>query len=117
MPDDKQVTEVEDQQVNRLLTARDVEQNFLNAFNNFGIQLKDLTDDLKALEIVTAAGPTTADIESSGSDLTNLANGKASHVSGSLSILARTKFGLDGDLLVILQTKQSAKNCTKIIFF
>ena len=123
MPDDKPVmveaegqqtnrpatVEAEGQQTNIFITPQEVQQNFLKAFNNFGVQLKALTDDLKALEVVTAVGTTTADIESSGSDLTNIANGQASNVSGVLNILARTRFELDGDLLVVLPTKTPAK--------
>ena len=94
---------------NRILTFDDVQQTFLNALNSFGVQLKELTEDMKAIEVVTAVGTTTADIMSSGSDLTSIANGKAQNLWAKLNILARTRFELDGDSLVILPTKQAIK--------
>jgi hypothetical protein len=95
---------------NRILTLEEVHQTFLDALNSFGVQLKELTEDMKAVEVVTAVGTTTADIMSSGSDLTSIANGKAQNLSAKLKILARTRFELDGDLLVILPTKQSVQS-------
>lgn len=110
--DNKQVT-VDIQPTSKILTPEQVQQTFLDAFNNFGVQLKALTDDLKAIEIITATGTTTANIESSGSDLTNIANGKVTNVTGELNILARTRLELDGDLLVVLPTKAAAQKVQK----
>lgn len=93
---------------NKILSLEEVQQTFLTALNSFGMQLKELTEDMKAIEVITAAGTTTADISSSNSDLTNIANGKAQNVSAKLSILARTRLELDGDLLVILPIKRAA---------
>ena len=93
---------------NRILTFEEVRQTFLDALNSFGVQLKELTEDMKAIEVVTAVGTTTADIVSSDSDLTSIANGKAQNLSAKLRILARTRLELDGDLLVILPTKQAS---------
>jgi hypothetical protein len=95
---------------NKILSFDEVQQTFLTALNSFGMQLKELTEDMKAIEVITAAGTTTADISSSNSDLTNIANGKAQNVSAKLNILARTRLELDGDLLVILPIKRSASS-------
>jgi hypothetical protein len=93
--------------VEKQLEFQDVQQTFLTALNGFAKQLNDLTEDMKAIEVVTAVGTTTADILSSQSDITNIANGKGANVTGNLTILARTRLELDGDLLVILPTKQT----------
>jgi hypothetical protein len=93
---------------NKILSFEEVQQTFLTTLNSFGMQLKELTEDMKAIEVITAAGTTTEDISSSNSDLTNIVNGKAQNVSAKLNILAQTRLELDGDLLVILPIKREA---------
>jgi hypothetical protein len=104
-------------------TLDEVRATFLKSLNNFGKQLERLTTDLEAIEVVTAIGETTVEISSNKStiegsdtplkaDITNIANGQIKSISGKLNILARTRFELDGDLLVILPTKQIATNPT-----
>lgn len=39
----------------------DIQQSFLNTFDKFAKQLNDLTEDMKALEVVTAVGKTIHD--------------------------------------------------------
>ena len=104
-------------------TFEEVRASFLKSLHNFGKQLERLTTDLEAIEVVTAIGETTVEISSNKStiegsdtplktDITNIANGQIQSISGKLNILARTRFELDGDLLVILPTKQIATNPT-----
>jgi hypothetical protein len=101
---------------NKPLTFPDVQQTFLNALDNFGKKLKILTDDLRAIEIITAYGETTFAFESKKpedsekkkyNDITDLANVGGEPISGKMTILARTRMELDGDLLVILPTTQT----------
>lgn len=99
------------------MESEKVENTLLTALNKFGEQLQLLTKDLEAIEVITAIGNTTIEISSpklssedntteDKSDITALANGKLQKFSGEITILARTRFELDGDLLVILPTKQ-----------
>jgi len=109
--------------LNKPPTFEDVRASFLKSLNNFGKQLERLTTDLEAIEVVTAIGDTTVEISSNKdttgesdptlkADITNIANGQIKNISGKLNILARTRFELDGDLLVILPTKQIVTNPT-----
>ena len=104
-------------------TLDEVRSTFLKSLNNFGKQIEHLTTDLEAIEVVTAIGETTVEISSNKStiegsdtplkaDITNIANGQIKNISGKLNILARTRFELDGDLLVILPTKKTGINPT-----
>jgi EAL domain-containing protein (putative c-di-GMP-specific phosphodiesterase class I) len=75
---------------------------------------------LEAIEVVTAIGETTVEISTNkpidGSDIslkadiTNILNGQIKDIQVNFNILARTRFELDGDLLVILPTKKIATN-------
>jgi hypothetical protein len=103
--------------VNKSLDPEDVRQTFLNALDNFGNELKNLTVDLKAIEIITAVGETTFKVEPKSTDskpkfedVTDLANAGIGDILGNITILARTRMELDGDLLVILPTTKTVKS-------
>jgi hypothetical protein len=103
--------------VNEQLTLEEVQQSFRTALKDFAEQLKDLTGDLSAIEIITAYGETTFNIETHPSvvgtkrfDITDLANLGKTTISGDLTILARTRMELDGDLLVILPTTKTIRS-------
>ena len=93
----------------------DVIKQFSRSMLKFGKQLEKLSTDLEAMEIITAIGTTTVKFKSEGQegtgnnfDVTSLANSNdkvSSIIEGNITILARTRFELDGDLLVILPTK------------
>ena len=91
----------------------DVQKQFWKSMFKFGQQLENLSKDMQAMEIVTAIGTTTVKFKSEGQegtnlDITSLANSNdnaSSIIDGNITILARTRFELDGDLLVILPTK------------
>lgn len=109
---------------NKSPTFDEVRNTFLTSLNNFAKQFEHLSTDLEAIEVVTAIGETTVEIssnthtEGSGTtlkaDITNIANGQAQNISGKLNILARTRFELDGDLLVILPTKKTTTASTTL---
>jgi len=112
---------------NDQIKFEDVQNTFLTGLNNFGEQLQALTRDLQAIEVVTAIGNTTIEISSppedttvegqatTPPDITDLANGRLQKISGKLTILARTRFELDGDLLVILPTKQTSSLSPEVL--
>ena len=85
--------------IDKNITQEDVKTTLLNAINNFGKELTYLSEDLKAIEVVTAVGTTTVDIKSGATaDLTNLANSNDKlDISSKLTVLARTRLELDGD--------------------
>jgi|SRR5215216_811842 len=101
--------------IDKDITPEHVQTTLLNAINNFGKELTYLSEDLKAIEVVTAVGTTTVDITSGAkADVTNLANSNdESEISSKLTVLARTRFELDGDLLVVLPTKKSLTASSK----
>lgn len=97
------------------INSQDVQKQFWNAMYKFGQQLEHLSTDLQAMEIITAVGTTTVKFKSENPggdnslDITSLANSNnntTNIIDGNITILARTRFELDGDLLVILPTKQ-----------
>jgi hypothetical protein len=92
--------DVKEQEIN----PDQIRRNFLNFFNDLSSELATWVSDIKAIEIVTASGNITVKIEGQNNDITNLANG--GNVSGEVKVLARTRVELDGDLLVILPTKE-----------
>ena len=93
----------------------DVQKQFWKSMFKFGKQLENLSKDMQAMEIVTAIGTTTVKFKSEGQedssdylDITSLANSNdnaTNILEGNITVLARTRFELDGDLLVILPTK------------
>lgn len=85
-----------------------IRRNFLKFFNDLSSELATWVSDIKAVEIVTASGNIAVKIEGQTNDITNLAN--SGTVSGEVKILARTRVELDGDLLVILPTKEDQSN-------
>ncbi len=101
--------------IDKNITQEDVKTTLLNAINNFGKELTYLSEDLKAIEVVTAVGTTTVDIKSGATaDVTNLANSNDKlDISSKLTVLARTRLELDGDLLVVLPTKKSINISSK----
>ena len=110
--DDKKKEELA---IDKNITQEDVKTTLLNAINNFGKELTYLSEDLKAIEVVTAVGTTTVDIKSGATaDVTNLANSNDKlDISSKLTVLARTRLELDGDLLVVLPTKKSLNASSK----
>ena len=100
----------------------DVEKQFWKSMGKFSKQLENLSKDMQAMEIVTAIGTTTLKFKSEGQDggsgdldITSLANSNNktdSVIEGNITILARTRFELDGDLLVILPTKPKSVGTT-----
>ncbi len=89
-----------------------IRRNFLKFFNDLSAELATWVSDIRAIEIVTASGNIAVKIEDMTNDITNIAN--SGNVSGELKILARTRVELDGDLLVILPTKEGESKSTVI---
>ena len=90
--------------VEKDIDLKTVNDTFLTFFNNLGTALQEWANDIKAIEIVTAAGSIKFNIEDSKSDITNMIN--SGTISADLRILARTRIELDGDVLVVLPTKE-----------
>jgi hypothetical protein len=100
----------------------DVEKQFWKSMGEFSKQLEKISKDMQAMEIITAIGTTTVKFKSGGQDgssgdldITSLANSNDNFtniVEGNITILARTRFELDGDLLVILPTKPKSVGAT-----
>lgn len=90
----------------KIPTMTEIQEQFRKDYYKFAKELERLTEDLKAVEVITAVGPTTIDLKDEGGEIevTNIANG-GKLVEGKLTILARTRLELDGDLLSILPTK------------
>jgi hypothetical protein len=99
-----ETTDVQDQEIN----PDQIRRNFLKFFDDLSSELGKWVSDIKAIEIITASGDISFKIESQDSDITDIANG--GNVEGKVKILARTRVELDGDLLVILPTKEDQPN-------